>query len=231
MDLVIGCPRHGGDGIDASNGRGAKLRRVLWIVLLVNAVMFGVEVGFGLLSGSVALHADALDFFGDATAYILTLVVLDRSIRWRAGAALAKALTMAVFGCFVLAEGVRSALSSGTPDATTMGAVGLAALVANVGCATLLFAHRGRDVNLRSVWLCSRNDALNNIAVVLAGVGVFGTATRWPDIGVAAVIAGLNFAAAWSIFRQAMRELYANQPPPPATKSSSKGRTGKTGIA
>jgi Co/Zn/Cd efflux system component len=199
-------------GCSHARPEDARLRRVLWIVFGLNIMMFGVELTWGWLAGSVALHADAIDFFADSAAYLVTLVVLQRSLRWRAGAALAKGALMAVFGCLVLAEAAHGAVAGGVPDAPSMGAVGLAALVVNVGAAVLLFAHRGRDVNLRSVWLCSRNDALNNVAVVAAALGVFGTAARWPDLGVAVLIAALNFWSAAVIIRHALKEFAVNTP-------------------
>ncbi len=180
-----------------------RLRRVLWVVFLLNAAMFVIEMTVGWLAGSVALHADAIDFFADSAAYLITLAVLQRALRWRIAAARAKAALMLALGCFVLSEAGYRALGAPPPDAPAMGAVGFAALSVNVACAMLLFTHRGRDVNLRSVWLCSRNDALANIAVVVAAFGVFGTASRWPDLAVAFGIAMLNFWSAAVVLRTA----------------------------
>lgn len=182
-------------------------RRVLWVALAVNALMFVVEIGAGLSSGSVSLLADAIDFFGDAANYGISLAVLAMGLVARARAALFKALTMGVFGLAVLARAGWAAFGGAAPEALTMGAVGLLAFAANVGVAVLLYAYREGDANMRSVWLCTRNDAIGNVAVVLAALGVFGTGTRWPDLLVAAVMAGLALSAALSVVRQARREM------------------------
>jgi Co/Zn/Cd efflux system component len=182
-------------------------RRVLWIALAVNGLMFALEVATGLHAGSVSLLADAIDFFGDAANYALSLAVLSLGLAWRARAAMLKASSMLVFGTLVLARALWVATHGGTPHALTMGLVGLLALAANVGVAWLLFAFRDGDANMRSVWLCTRNDAIGNVAVVLAALGVFGTGTAWPDLAVAAVMAGLAISAGVSVLRQARREL------------------------
>lgn len=161
----------------------AGYRRVLWIALFVNALMFAVEIGAGLQSGSVSLLADAIDFFGDAANYGLTLAVLGLGVAWHARAALVKAASMLAFGVAVLIHALW-ALSRGTPpEALTMGVVGALALAANVGVALLLYSFRSGDANMRGVWLCTRNDAIGNVAVMLAALGVFGTGPRgrtWP---------------------------------------------------
>lgn len=182
-------------------------RRVLWIALLVNAAMFVVEAAAGLAAGSVSLQADALDFFGDAANYGLSLSVLSLALAWRARAALIKGVSMGLFGVWVIAAAVASVLAGGTPHAVTMGAVGFAALVANVGVAVMLYRYRDGDANMRSVWLCTRNDALGNVAVMLAALGVFGTGSLWPDIAVAAVMASLALSAASQTISSALREL------------------------
>lgn len=182
-------------------------RRVLWIALLVNALMFGVEIVAGLKSGSVSLLADAIDFFGDAGNYGLTLAVLSLGVTWRAGAALAKAASMLGFGLLVIGRAMWSASQGGVPEPLTMGVVGGLALAANLGVTALLYAFREGDANMRGVWLCTRNDAISNIAVMLAALGVFGTATAWPDLAVAAVMAGLAITSGWAVMRQARREL------------------------
>ena len=182
-------------------------RRVLWIALIVNALMFGVEIASGIAAGSVSLLADAIDFFGDAANYALTLSVLALGVAWRARAAMVKAASMLLFGVVVLGRTAWAAAGGQAPEPLTMGVVGLLALAANLGVAYLLFAFRQGDANMRSVWLCTRNDAIGNLAVMLAALGVFGTGTRWPDLAVAAVMAGLALSAGYSVLRQAQREL------------------------
>ena len=184
-----------------------RYRRVLWIALVVNAAMFGVEVLAGLGSGSVSLLADAIDFFGDAANYGLSLAVLSLALPVRARAAMAKAACMALFGVFVLARAAWTLQTGQVPEPVTMGAVALLALAANVGVALLLYRWRSGDANMRSVWICSRNDAFGNIAVALAAVGVLGTASAWPDLLVACAMAVLALTGAWSVLRLARAEL------------------------
>ena len=194
---------HDHASLDATN---ARLRAVLWAALAVNATMFLVEGGAGLLSRSVSLQADALDFLGDSATYVVSLVVVGRSLRWRAGAALVKGVGMALFGLWVTGATLHAALTSEVPSAATMGSVGALALAANVSCALLLFRYRGNDANMRSVWLCSRNDALGNLAVMGAATGVFASGTHWPDIAVAAILATLALTASLQIVRHAIAE-------------------------
>lgn len=182
-------------------------RRALWVALIVNATMFGVEAVASWSSGSVSLLADAIDFFGDAANYAVSLVVAGLSLATRARAALLKAATMGLFGVVVLARAGWQWHSGAAPEAFTMGAVGIAALLANAGVAWMLYAYRSGDANMRSVWLCSRNDAIGNVAVMLAALGVLGTGSAWPDLIVAAVMAALALAAAFSVMRQARAEL------------------------
>ena len=182
-------------------------RRALWIALVVNLAMFAAEIAAGLQAGSVSLLADAIDFFGDAANYGLSLAVLSLATAWRARAALVKAASMFGFGVFVLARAGWSASQGITPEPLVMGAVGTLALLANVGVAVLLYAFRDGDANMRSVWLCTRNDAIGNMAVLVAALGVFGTGTAWPDLAVAAVMGALAISAAWAVMRQARREL------------------------
>jgi Co/Zn/Cd efflux system component len=186
---------------------GAARRRVLWAALAINTAMFVVEVGGGLHAGSVALLADALDFFGDAANYALSLAVLSLGLAWRARAALVKAASMAVFGVLVLGRAGWVAWQGGMPEPATMGLIALLALAANLGTAALLYAFRDGDANMRSVWLCTRNDAIGNVAVGVAALGVFGTGSRWPDLAVAVLMAVLALAAALSVLRQARAEL------------------------
>lgn len=201
-------PDHGhghSHGIPA--GAPPGYRRALWIALVVNALMFAVEIASGVQAGSVSLLADSIDFFGDAANYGLSLAVLSMGLAWRSRAALLKAASMLGFGVVVLGRALWSALHGVTPEAMTMGVVGLLALAANVGVALLLYAWRDGDANMRSVWLCTRNDAIGNLAVMGAALGVFGTGSAWPDLAVAAVMAALALTAGWSVLRQARSEL------------------------
>jgi cation diffusion facilitator family transporter len=184
-----------------------KYRRILWIALIVNASMFAIEIIFSLRSGSVALLADAIDFFGDAANYGLSIWVLAMSVQARAKAALIKAASMALFGIGILIHALWNLITGVLPDAQTMSLIGLLALCANVGVGILLFTYRNGDSNMRSVWLCTRNDALGNIAVIIAAIGVFGTGTAWPDLIVAVIMALLALTAAWQVMRQARLEL------------------------
>lgn len=184
-----------------------RYRRVLWVALAVNALMFAVELGAGLGAGSAALLADAIDFLGDAANYGVSLLVLSMAMVWRARAAALKGATMLAFGVLVVARVAWGALAGTPPEPFTMGGVGLLALAANLGVALLLYAWREGDANMRGVWLCTRNDALGNLAVLAAALGVFGTGTAWPDLAVAAVMAGLAISGGASILRQARHEL------------------------
>lgn len=182
-------------------------RRALWVALLVNASMFVVEVAAGWRAGSLSLLADAIDFFGDAANYGLSLAVLAMSLQVRARAALVKAACMAGFGIYVLARAAWALQSGVPPEPLTMGVVALLALAANAGVALMLYRYRGGDANMRSVWICSRNDAIGNVAVALAAVGVFGTGSAWPDLAVAAVMASLALTGAAAVLKQARLEL------------------------
>ncbi|MCC6611637.1 MAG: cation transporter [Burkholderiales bacterium] len=196
-----------GDRVQQPRPVGPRFRRALWVALAVNAVMFLVEIAGGLKSGSVSLLADAVDFAGDAANYGLSLAVLSLGLAWRARAALIKGLTMGAYGVLVLATTAWAAAAGIPPEPVTMGVIALSALAANVGVAAMLYAWREGDANMRSVWLCSRNDAVGNVAVALAAVGVFGTGTAWPDLLVAGVMATLALSAAASVVRQARGEL------------------------
>ena len=182
-------------------------RRILTIVLVVNAVMFVVEASAGLTAQSVSLQADALDFLGDSLNYATALYVLAKSFRWRAGAALIKGLAMVTFGLFVLGMSLHNAVTGATPEAPVMGVIGFMALAANLGSALLLYRFRKADANLRSVWLCSRNDAVGNLAVLGAAAGVAMTGTLWPDLAVGLLMASLAIWAGQSVLRQALGEL------------------------
>ncbi len=187
--------------------RDSAYRRVLWAVLAINATMFVVEVGAGLAAGSASLQADALDFLGDAANYGISLFVVGMALRYRAAAALTKGATMGVFGLWVIGTVVWHTLHGTLPSAMTMGAIGFTALAANAASFGLLWARRHGDANMRSAWICTRNDVLGNLAVLLAALGVFGTRTGWPDIVVAAIMAALALQGAASSIRYALAEL------------------------
>jgi Co/Zn/Cd efflux system component len=182
-------------------------RRALWAVLTINAVMFLIEIGAGLAAGSASLQADALDFLGDTANYAISLFVVGMALRYRATAALLKGTTMGLFGLWVLGVTAWHAWHGTVPEALTMGAVGSAALLANAASFGLLWAHRGGDANMRSAWICTRNDVLGNLAVLLAALGVFGTGTGWPDLIVAALMATLALQGAAIVVRHSLAEL------------------------
>ena len=192
-----------------------SLKRVLWAVLVINAGMFLVEISAGVYAGSVSLLADAVDFLGDSASYAISLFVLMKSLRWRAGAALLKGLSMGAFGLWILGSVIYNALVTGTPMASVMGSVGLLAMLANLVAAFLLYKYRNGDANMRSVWLCTRNDVLGNLAVVAAASGVFATGSQWPDLAVAMLLAGLALQASFLILRQALGEWRSEQIPVP----------------
>ena len=182
-------------------------RRALWIALLVNGAFFVAEMVAGAAAGSASLMADALDFFGDAANYAVSLGVAGMAFAWRARAALVKGWTLLAFAAWVLGSTTWHALAGTLPRAEIMGVVGVAALAANGAVALMLYRFREGDANMRSVWICSRNDAIGNLAVVLAAAGVFGTGTGWPDVIVAAIMGGLGLQGGWQIVRQARAEL------------------------
>jgi cation diffusion facilitator family transporter len=181
--------------------------RVLWIVLAINAVMFLVEGAAGVVAHSTSLLADALDMLGDALVYGFSLFVLMRSARWQAGAALAKGAFMLVFGLGVLGEAIYKVFDPVMPGVETMGVIGGLALGANLVCFFLLYRHRGDNLNMSSTWLCSRNDIVANIGVLLAAGGSYALASRWPDVVVGATIAGLFLASSLGVLRKSLREL------------------------
>ncbi len=185
----------------------AAYRRVLCAVLIINAAMFVVEVGAGLAAGSVSLQADALDFLGDAANYAISLFVVGMALRYRAAAALAKGASMGLFGLWVVSTVIWHVWHGTLPSAFTMGVIGLGALAANAGSFGLLWRHRHGDANMRSAWICTRNDVLGNLAVLLAAAGVFGIGTGWPDVIVAAVLAVLALQGATVVIHQSVGEL------------------------
>jgi Co/Zn/Cd efflux system component len=182
-------------------------RRALWVALVVNAGFFLTEIILGAAAGSVALQADALDFFGDAANYAISLGVAGMALAWRARTAIAKGGTLIAFALWVLGSTAWHALHGTLPSAAVMGIVGAAALIANGGAALMLYRFRRGDANMRSVWICSRNDALGNLTVMLAAIGVFGTGTGWPDVIVGVVMGGLGLWGGWQIVKQARSEL------------------------
>lgn len=197
----------------------ARYSRALRVALAVNAAMFFAEVLAAWRSGSVSLLADSIDFLGDAINYGVSLSVLGMALAVRARAALLKAICMAAFGLFVLGKAAWNWQDGAAPVAATMGSVGLAALAANVGVAWMLYRFRTGDANMRSVWICSRNDAIGNLAVMLAALGVFGTGSAWPDLAVAVAMGALALTGAASVARQAWGELNLN----PAAKPTGSG--------
>ncbi|MFC0709092.1 cation transporter [Azorhizophilus paspali] len=184
-----------------------RFRRALWLALFINLAMFALEIGAGIKAGSVSLLADAVDFAGDAANYGISLAVLAMGLTWRARAALVKGLSMAAFGIFVVAKAGWEAFVGIPPEPLTMGVVAVLALLANAGVALMLYAFRDGDANMRSVWLCSRNDAIGNLAVMFAAAGVFSTGSGWPDLLVALLMGGLALSAGVAVVRQARQEL------------------------
>lgn len=184
-----------------------RWRRVLWAALIVNAGMFLVEMAAGAAADSRALQADALDFLGDAANYAVSLAVVGMGLAWRARAALLKSLFMLGFASWVLGSAVLAFVNGTAPDPKTMGIIGALALAANVGVAFLLYRYRTGDANMRSVWICSRNDAIGNVAVMVAALGVFSLGSAWPDLIVASIMAALALTGGIQVMRQAWGEL------------------------
>jgi Co/Zn/Cd efflux system component len=195
--------------------RDAAYRRVLIAVLVINAAMFVVEIGAGVAAGSASLQADALDFFGDAAGYAISLFVIGKALRSRASVALFKGASMGAFGLWILAVIAWHVWHGTLPNALTMGAIGIAALIANTASFALLFAFRAGDANMRSAWVCTRNDVLGNLAVLFAAAGVFGSGAGWPDMVVAAIMAALALHGAYIVIRHALAELRSIRAPAP----------------
>lgn len=190
----------------AFDGMSADYKRRLWAVIVLNAAMFAVEMTAGHLAGSQALQADALDFLGDALTYGMSLAVIGASVRVRSTAALIKGGSLMLMGLWVFGATLYRVMVMGVPEAAVMGVVGTMALLTNLASVLLLVRYKDGDANVRSVWLCSRNDAIGNVAVLIAALGVWGTATGWPDVIVAAIMAGLFLSSSVQILRQAMAE-------------------------
>lgn len=192
---------------DQAAHNNPRWRMILWIALIANAGMFLVEIIAGIAADSRALQADALDFFGDAANYAISLGVAGMALAWRARAALFKAATMFAFGIWVIGYAIYGLVAGSSPEPQTMGVIGTLAFMVNVAVALLLFRYREGDANMRSVWTCSRNDAIGNLAVLAAAAGVFGTGQSWPDLLVAGIMAGLAIWGSIEVFNQARREL------------------------
>ena len=199
---------------DAATSRA--YRRVLWFALIVNGGMFFGEMAGAYLSKSIALQADALDFLGDAANYGISLAVVGMHLAWRARAAMVKGLSMGLFGLWVIGTTVWRIAEGGVPEAHIITGVGVLALAANLAVTVALFKFREGDANMRSVWLCSRNDAIANVAVIAAGGGVWLSGTFWPDVAVGGIIAGLALFASAEIIRRALGELRQVRAPQPA---------------
>jgi Co/Zn/Cd efflux system component len=208
--MATGCCNH----CSSPPSQDPRWRRVLWVALCVNAGFFVAEIVAGAAAGSSALQADALDFLGDAANYAISLGVVGMALTWRSRAAIAKGGTMIAFAVWVLANTAWHAFHGTLPQAEVMGTVGIAALIANGGVALMLYRFRTGDANMRAVWICSRNDAIGNAAVVLAALGVFGTGTGWPDVIVATIMGGLGLWGGWQIVSQARGELRAERAAP-----------------
>jgi len=188
------------------DGMSNEYKRRLWIVIALNATMFVVEMTAGHYAKSQALQADALDFLGDALTYGISLAVIGASIRARTNAALAKGISLFLMGAWVFGSTVYRVFYVGVPEAEIMGIIGALALATNLASVFLLVNYKDGDANVRSVWLCSRNDAIGNVAVMIAALGVWGTATGWPDLIVAAIMASLFLSSSYQIIRQALEE-------------------------
>ena len=202
--MLDSCCQNKSCELEASLGRQS---RILWIALGINSAMFGVEFAMGIIAGSTALLADSLDMLGDALVYVFSLYVVGLSTRWRASAALMKGIIMAGFGLMVLAEASFRFINPEVPEFRLMGITGGLALVANATCLWLLTHHRNDDLNMRSTWLCSRNDIFANLGVLFAATAVMATDSAWPDLAVGLLITGVFARSAIYVIRQALVEL------------------------
>lgn len=193
-------------GVPVFDGVHPRYKRILWTVIAINGAMFATEIVAGQIAGSKALEADALDFLADTVTYGLSLAVIGASLRTRATAALLKGLSLSLMALWVFGSTVYQTLVLGLPRAEVMGAIGVLALAANLASVLLLRRYKDGDANVRSVWLCSRNDAIGNVIVMVAALAVWGTSTAWPDLVVAAVMAGIFLTSSMQILRQAWAE-------------------------
>lgn len=198
-------------GVPVFDGVNPRYKRVLWTVIAINGVMFLVEMAAGQLAGSQALKADALDFLGDTITYGLSLAVIGSSVATRSMAALFKGLSLSIMALWVFGSTVYHTLILGVPSAEVMGGIGMLALTANLASVLLLMRYKDGDANVRSVWLCSRNDAIGNVIVMFAALGVWGSSSAWPDLAVAAVMAGIFLTSSCQILRQAWAEYSTDQ--------------------
>lgn len=201
-----------GAGVPVFDGVEPRYKRILWTVIAINAAMFVTEMVAGKLAGSQALQADALDFLADTVTYGLSLAVIGASLRTRATAALFKGLSLSLMAFWVFGSTVYQTLVLGVPSAGVMGVIGFLALAANLASVVFLAPYKDGDANVRSVWLCSRNDAIGNVIVMAAALGVWGTAAAWPDLIVAAIMAGIFLSSSIQILRQAWDEYRQDQP-------------------
>jgi len=209
---MAGCCEHDANASISGPGVDPVWRRALWVALVVNACMFAAEIAAGFAASSSALQADALDFLGDSVNYAISLGVAGFGLAVRSRTAFFKGATLLVLGLWVVGSAGWRALTGGAvPHADVMGWVGFVALLANAGVALMLFRFRRGDADMRSVWICSRNDAIGNVAVMLAALGVFGTGTLWPDVIVAAIMAALALTGGWTIMHHAVSELHATK--------------------
>lgn len=202
---ACGC----GGGVPVFDGVDPRYKRVLWFVIALNGAMFVTEMAAGQAAGSQALKADALDFLADTVTYGLSLAVIGASLRTRSLAALAKGVSLSLMAVWVFGSTIYQTLVLGVPSAEWMGGIGLLALAANVASVLLLMRYKDGDANVRSVWLCSRNDAIGNIVVMGAALAVWGTTSAWPDLAVAALMAGIFLTSSVQILKQAWSEYRA----------------------
>ena len=202
---MAGCCDH--DDIDHAALQVASFRKALWVVLLINGVMFVAEFTSAFYAGSVSLQADALDFLGDTVTYAITLMAMGYSLKIRAKVALLKGVSLGMLGLWVYGQMLYYLLNDQMPSYEIMGAMGVIAFVANVVSALLLYRFRVGDSNMQSVWLCSRNDAIGNLAIIVAASGVFATGSAWPDFIVATIMATLSVTASYRIIKLSVHEM------------------------
>lgn len=207
VKFMSGCCSHNAQ----FDGVSDDYKRRLWIVIALNAIMFIVEMSAGRIAHSQALQADALDFLGDSLTYGISLAVIGSAAHVRSNAALFKGISLLLMGLWVFGSTVYQVFYIGVPTAHLMGIIGVLALLANLASVAILVKYKDGDANVRSVWLCSRNDAIGNIAVVFAAFSVWGTSTGWPDLIVAGIMAGLFLSSAFQIIVQAVQERGARQ--------------------
>ncbi len=197
------CACHGNPRFD---GMDPRYKRVLWTVIATNGIMFLIEMAAGQMAGSQALQADALDFLGDTLTYGISLAVIGKSLQVRSSAALLKGMSLLLMGLWVFGSTLYHVLVLGLPRAEIMGGIAVLALATNLASVLLLLRYKDGDANVRSVWLCSRNDAIGNVAAMIAALGVWGSASAWPDLMVAGIMACVFLTSSTQILRQAWQE-------------------------